>query len=107
MSSSILTQPEIRTLELVQALAHPFRIAILRQALQSTGEPFTPRETAQALGVPVNRLGYHFRVLSRAGILNLQESTVLQGSAVEHFYVPCAAAMSAPIVRDVLMSLSG
>jgi DNA-binding transcriptional ArsR family regulator len=68
--------------ELLAALAHPIRLAIMRTA---AGE-FSPKTTADALGdVSLQLVSYHVRILRDAGLLTLTRTEPRRG-ALEHFY---------------------
>lgn len=63
-------------------VAHAYRVEIMA-ALER--ESASPSELAKTLGVPTEKLAYHFRVLQRAGVIELQEKVQVRG-AVKHRY---------------------
>ena len=73
---------DITDTETVKALSHPLRVQILRLLEEKDGSPV---ELAKALGLPVNRVSYHVRQLSRFGLIKLVKKTPRRG-AVEHHY---------------------
>ena len=67
---------------LVKALAHPIRIRILNILDDKTA---TPKELAQALGLPLENVSYHVRTLKDFGFIKLERTRQVRG-AVEHHY---------------------
>ena len=68
---------------LLQALAHPIRVRIMRAAV----ERFSPKQIADELGddVSLQLVSYHVRILNGAGLLELVGTAPRRG-ALEHFY---------------------
>lgn len=68
-----------------RAIAHPMRVTILL-AMRAGGE-WTPRELDEALngGDGLERLSYHVRALSRAGLIAPTRIEAVRG-AVAHYY---------------------
>jgi len=60
--------------EQLKALGHPLRLKVL-QVLGETAEPLTNRELAQRLSVDPGHLHFHVRMLNRAGLIELAETT--------------------------------
>ena len=93
---------------LVKGLAHPLRIAILREL---EGGMASPSEIAERIGAPLGNVSYHVRFLARIGLIELRETRPRRG-AVEHYYrvvdgvqVSEAAWASLPgAVRDTVLS---
>jgi DNA-binding transcriptional ArsR family regulator len=68
--------------DLLDALAHPIRLAIMRTAATE----FSPKTAADALGdVSLQLVSYHVRILHDAGLLTPTRTEPRRG-AVEHFY---------------------
>lgn len=69
----------------IKALGHPLRLDALR--LFNERAQASPNEIAQAMGVPVNRLAHHIRVLRECGCIELVDTAQRRG-ATEHYYKP-------------------
>lgn len=67
---------------LVQVLAHPLRVEILRQLEKGTG---SPKELADRTGQPLGNVAYHVRVLCESECIELVGTEPRRGT-VEHFY---------------------
>ncbi len=68
--------------ELLGALAHPIRLAIMRAAV----DEFSPKQMAETFGdVSLQLVSYHVRILRDAGLLTLSGTEPRRG-ALEHFY---------------------
>jgi DNA-binding transcriptional ArsR family regulator len=67
---------------LVKALSHPLRVRILSILEQRTA---TPKQLSEALGVNLENLAYHVRVLRDYGLISLERRTRV-GGALEHHY---------------------
>ena len=67
---------------LVKALAHPIRMKILNILDERTA---TPKELAEALGLPLENVSYHVRTLKDFGFIKLERTRQVRG-AVEHHY---------------------
>lgn len=67
---------------LVQALAHPLRVEILRQLEKGAG---SPKELADRTGQQLANVSYHVRVLRECECIELVRTEPRRG-AVEHFY---------------------
>jgi len=81
--------------ELLGALAHPIRLAIMRAAV----DEFSPKQMADTFGdVSLQLVSYHVRILRDAGLLTLSGTEPRRG-ALEHFYraSPDAAAQLAEL----------
>src|SRR5918998_5816832 len=66
----------------VKALAHPIRMKILTILDERTA---TPKELAEALGLPLENVSYHVRTLKDFGFIKLERTRQVRG-AVEHHY---------------------
>jgi DNA-binding transcriptional ArsR family regulator len=64
-------------------LAHPQRAAVFR-VIASEGKT-TPTQVARKLGVRVENVSYHVRVLAEHGFIELADTTPVRGS-VAHWY---------------------
>lgn len=85
--------------DLMGALAHPIRLAIMRGA----SNEFSPKEVADTLGdVSIQLVSYHVRILRDAGLLKLSRTEPRRG-ALEHFYraSPAAAKRLAALGQTV------
>jgi DNA-binding transcriptional ArsR family regulator len=60
--------------EQLKALGHPLRLRVL-ETLGTGGEAITNRELANKLGVDPGHLHFHVRMLLRAGLITLVETT--------------------------------
>lgn len=69
--------------ELLQALGHPMRRAILRE--MNDEDPISPSELAPLLEDSVSTVSYHFRMLGRGAAVELVEERQVRG-ATQHFY---------------------
>jgi len=68
--------------DLLGALAHPIRLAIMRAAV----DEFSPKQMADTFGdVSLQLVSYHVRILRDAGLLTLSGTEPRRG-ALEHFY---------------------
>jgi DNA-binding transcriptional ArsR family regulator len=77
--------PKLDVAGAMKALAHPLREEILDYIARTDGEPVSPSEMAEALGVPLANLSYHVRMLSQLGIVKVVKVVPRRG-AIEHFY---------------------
>ena len=68
--------------KLAKAMAHPLRVRIL--AILDSGRA-SPSDLAAELGVPVENVAYHVRVLRQYGLVRLVRRAV-RGAAVQHYY---------------------
>src|SRR5918998_6641238 len=66
----------------VKALAHPIRMKILTILDERTA---TPKDLAEALGLPLENVSYHVRTLKDFGFIKLEKTRQVRG-AVEHHY---------------------
>jgi DNA-binding transcriptional ArsR family regulator len=67
---------------LVKAISHPDRLLALHELNKRVA---SPTDLAQALGVEVNYIAYHVRVLEKYGCIELVDTKPRRG-ATEHFY---------------------
>jgi DNA-binding transcriptional ArsR family regulator len=79
----------------IKALAHPARLDALR--IFNERAQASPNEVAQAMGVDVNYLAHHIRVLRDCGCIELVDTAQRRG-ATEHFY---AATEAANVTREI------
>lgn len=70
--------------DLVAALNHPTRVALLRHLLTEESAR-SPKEMAAALDKPLSAVSYHVRVLEAKNAVELTEEERVRGS-VAHFY---------------------
>jgi DNA-binding transcriptional ArsR family regulator len=77
---------------LARALSHPTRRRIL---FILSDRVASPRELAEATGVPLGRLSHHVRSLARSGLIELERTEQRRG-AIEHFY----RARARPVLED-------
>jgi DNA-binding transcriptional ArsR family regulator len=82
--------------DLLVALRHPLRRAILRE--MAGEEAISPREIANALRQPLSNVSYHVRVLADCAAVSLVSTKPVRGS-MQHFY---RTAIEAPWARQVL-----
>ena len=85
---------------LAKALSHPLRWQILALLAETTT---TPAAIARELGVRIENVSYHVRVLSDLGLIELVRTTPVRG-ALEHHYRACphvTAADTAPDARPL------
>jgi DNA-binding transcriptional ArsR family regulator len=73
-----------RRVNLLVAIAHPLRRRILR-VLHDWGEPCTPAQIAEELGLPVDTVAYHAKVLWRLDAVEPAGEQQAR-SAVDPFY---------------------
>ena len=66
---------------LMNALAHPLRVEILRR----TSRPTAPKDLADELDEPLGNVSYHVRMLAEAGLLELDRTEPARG-ALKHYY---------------------
>lgn len=69
----------------IKALGHPLRVSVLL-VLADADEPMTPKQLAAELGVPLENLSYHVRVLARLELIKLTRRRQGRRGAVEHLY---------------------
>jgi DNA-binding transcriptional ArsR family regulator len=82
--------------ELLAALRHPLRRAILRG--MAGEKAISPREVASALQQPLSNVSYHVRVLADCAAISLVGTKPVRGS-MQHFY---CIAIEAPWARQML-----
>jgi DNA-binding transcriptional ArsR family regulator len=68
--------------QLAKAMAHPLRVRILALLDEQRA---SPSDLASELGVPVENVAYHVRVLREYGLVRLVRRAV-RGAAVQHYY---------------------
>lgn len=68
---------------MIVPLGHPIRVAII-DALAEHGT-LTPKAIAGQVGLPVENVAYHVRMLKQAGLIELVDERAVRG-AVEHHY---------------------
>lgn len=79
---------------LIKALSHPVRRSILEAMAAGRNEAKSPVALAEELGVPVPRIAYHVKDLSKVGLLRPAGERPRRGT-LEHFYRP-APGLSGP-----------
>lgn len=93
--------------DLITALNHPLRRAILRVFLSKgtkrSPAVLSPKELAEIIGAPLPNVSYHVRELVEPGGLKLVATEQVRGS-VKHSYEPDGLA-GEPLVREVLASM--
>jgi DNA-binding transcriptional ArsR family regulator len=70
--------------ELLKALAHPMRSALLELCLEAAGAR-SPKELSGFTDQPLPHVSYHVRVLADCGAVEVVAEKPVRGS-VEHFY---------------------
>jgi DNA-binding transcriptional ArsR family regulator len=98
--------------KLAQALSHPERLRILME-MNGPVRRLSPNQYAMESGRPVDRTAYHFRVLRRAGFIEIVDERPRRG-ATEHYYEPVLRAMAwkrewedlPPIVKQNIAAVS-
>lgn len=78
--------------ELAQALSHPLRVTILMR-MNTPKRELSPSDYAEESGVHLSTCSYHFRQLSRYGLIRETRTAQVRG-ATEHFYEPVKRAMA-------------
>lgn len=73
---------DINDPRIVKALAHPTRVAILQHLEDGIA---SPKELAGHIGLSVENVSYHVRMLADLGIIELARETPRRG-AIEHHY---------------------
>lgn len=90
------------------AISHPVRFRIL-SAMHSPERLLSPNEYATETGHPLQNTAYHFRMLAKAGCVELADTRQVRG-ATEHIFRPTRRAMLwsrewgalPPIVREAI-----
>lgn len=70
----------------IKALGHPLRVSVLL-VLAGFDEPMTPKQLAAELGVRLENLSYHVRVLAKLELIELTRRRQGRRGAVEHLYL--------------------
>lgn len=68
----------------IEKINHPIRNAAVFHVAR-TGQA-SPNDIANALGIPLNLMAYHVRILREANVLKLNGKRQVRG-AIEHFYI--------------------
>lgn len=68
--------------EYLKILAHPLRHRAFNEAVK---EPVSAKELADRLGVPLQRMSYHVRLLADAGLLRVVRRTPRRGAVETHY----------------------
>jgi DNA-binding transcriptional ArsR family regulator len=66
----------------LKILAHPLRQRAFNEAVKA---PVSAKELAQRLGVPLQRMSYHVRLLADAGLLRVVRRTQRRGAMETHY----------------------
>ncbi len=83
----------------IKALGHPARLDALR--LFNERDLASPNEIAKAIGMDVNRLAHHIRVLKECDCIELVKTEPRRG-AIEHFY---RATKRANVTQEIAKAL--
>lgn len=78
--------------EMAKVLAHPLRFQILIE-MNTPVRRLSPSEFSEEKGERLGNVSYHFRVLHRAGCIEIVD-TVQRRGATEHIYEPVKRAMA-------------
>lgn len=78
--------------EMARVLSHPLRFKIL-VGMNTPARRLSPSEFSQENGEELSNVSYHFRVLAKAGCIEVVE-TVPRRGAQEHIYEPIRRAMA-------------
>jgi DNA-binding transcriptional ArsR family regulator len=89
-----------RKKDLEQAVAHEFRCRAL-ELFEGGSKSLSPSTAGRTLDEPVANASYHFKVLIRAGLIELERSRPVRG-AVEHIYKADPELLDHPVVRSAL-----
>lgn len=85
---------------LLVCLQHPLRRELLKLCVEA-GEMRSPKELTLATNGHISNVGYHVRVLTEQGAVELVAEEPRRGS-VEHFYEPTALVDEVPWGRAAL-----
>lgn len=77
---------------LAQALSHPLRVSILMK-MNTPKREMSPSDYADESGEHLSNCSYHFRQLSKYGLIRETRTAQVRG-ATEHFYEPVKQAMA-------------
>ena len=88
---------------LIRAASHPVRARALVMMAERAA---SPKEVAEALGLPVANVAYHVRELERNGLIKLVDKQKRRG-ATEHFYVLSSSEESARLSLTARELLTG
>jgi DNA-binding transcriptional ArsR family regulator len=69
-------------LDTLRALIHPLR---MRAYVEAVKGPVSAKELAESLGVPLQRMSYHVRLLAEAGLLHVVRRTPRRGAVETHY----------------------
>lgn len=69
-------------LDTLKALIHPLR---MRAYVEAVKGPVSAKELAERLGVPLQRMSYHVRLLAEAGLLEVVRKTPRRGAIETHY----------------------
>lgn len=69
-------------LDTLRALIHPLR---MRAYIEAVKGPVSAKELADRLGVPLQRMSYHVRLLAEAGLLEVVSKTPRRGAIETHY----------------------
>jgi hypothetical protein len=84
--------PRGSAIEMARVLSHPIRFAILND-MNTPTRRLSPSEFSDERGKALGIVSYHFRVLQRAGCIEVVD-TVQRRGATEHIYEPVKRAMA-------------
>lgn len=77
---------------IAHALAHPVRVGIL-MAMNTPRRQLSPARYRDETGELLGTVAYHFKVLSKAGLIEMVDTRRVRGST-EHIYEPVKRAMA-------------
>lgn len=69
----------------IASFMHPLRVQILDYLSEDPDNRLSPTMASGLLGVPLNRIAYHFRQLAEAGDIEVVKKIQRRGS-IEHVY---------------------
>jgi DNA-binding transcriptional ArsR family regulator len=101
----VATKKDNRAAQVVKALNHPVRRAILGLIRERGEGPLSPREASDQLARPLSNVSYHFRSLANAKVIKLRSTRPARGS-VQHFYSVAPDVAELDWVQAILDSTS-
>jgi hypothetical protein len=88
----IKDSPEGSAVEMAYVLSHPLRFSILND-MNTPPRNLSPSEYSEEIGEKLGNVSYHFRILHRAGCIEIVDTFQRRG-ATEHVYGPVRRAMA-------------
>jgi hypothetical protein len=89
---AIKDAPKGSAIEMAYVLSHPMRFAILND-MNTPTRHLSPSEYSEEIGEALGNVSYHFRILHRAGCIEIVDTFQRRG-ATEHVYRPVKRAMA-------------